>query len=65
MLAIALVLAAYHLPPTPTTYWIWESRASALAWKQAHPVCVTRVPDGYATKGCALATPDPVEGDVA
>ena len=44
--------ASYRLPPTPTSYWIWESREAAEAWRAEHPVCITQVPDGYATEGC-------------
>ena len=49
---IALSLATYRLPLTPTSYWIWEDLVAARAWQRHHRVCITKVPDGFATKGC-------------
>lgn len=45
---------AYRLPPTPTTYWIWEDEAAALDWRArtTQRLCIEPVPDGFATYGC-------------
>ena len=44
-----------HLSPSPAAYWIWPDLAEATLWQREHPtvrLCITQVPDGFATKGC-------------
>lgn len=58
LLAVACAIApttAYRLPPTPSAYWIWPDLAEATLWQREHPtvrLCVSQVPDGFATEGC-------------
>lgn len=56
ILSLTLVAcASYRTPPTPAAFWIWPTLEEARLWQRENPnmrLCITQVPDGYATEGC-------------
>lgn len=54
---IAAILASANLerqPPTPSSYWIWPTLTRAIEHSNSTPIilCITQVPDGFATEAC-------------
>lgn len=44
-----------QVPSSPERFWIWPDFEHALRWIDENPklkLCITQVPDGFATKGC-------------
>lgn len=50
---IICVATPPRLPSPPNAFFIWSTKAEAVRWRDENPsVCITKVPDGYATQEC-------------